>query len=122
MSSFSAKTSADEAIFEQVKNLSELELTALLEKIHEHCVDNNMEHIFQPFYDDSYEVEELKNEVLVRDDEIRQLHFQINVLEDQLKDIACKCTAEEKHGWTTIKCCNHCGKSTEEFWTKKTEL
>jgi len=28
----------------------------------------------------------------------------------------CKCAEEEKHGWTTVKCCNHCGKSIESFW------
>jgi hypothetical protein len=26
----------------------------------------------------------------------------------------CKC--KDSTGWTTVKCCNLCGKSVEEFW------
>jgi hypothetical protein len=28
----------------------------------------------------------------------------------------CECTPEERHGWTKVKLCNHCGKSVESFW------
>jgi len=34
-------------------------------------------------------------------------------------NIGCECKDEEKHGWTTIKCCNECGLSVESFWNKK---
>lgn len=34
------------------------------------------------------------------------------------QEIACRCTSEQKHGTTTIACCNHCGKSTEAFWSR----
>lgn len=37
-------------------------------------------------------------------------------------DIACKCTPDETTGNTTVRCCNICGKPTEEFWTKKLTL
>lgn len=30
----------------------------------------------------------------------------------------CVCDEEEKHGWTTVKCCNRCGLSIEDFWNK----
>lgn len=29
----------------------------------------------------------------------------------------CECKGEERHGETSVMCCNHCGKPTEEFWT-----
>lgn len=32
----------------------------------------------------------------------------------------CVCDEEDKHGWTTVKCCNECGLSVEEFWNKHT--
>lgn len=28
----------------------------------------------------------------------------------------CSCPPSDQHGWTTVKCCNHCGKSIEKFW------
>lgn len=28
----------------------------------------------------------------------------------------CKCTPDETTGWTTVKCCNICGKPVEDFW------
>ena len=28
----------------------------------------------------------------------------------------CKCTVEETTGWTTVRCCNVCGESVEDFW------
>ena len=31
-----------------------------------------------------------------------------------MKDTDCKC--EDSSGWTTVKCCNLCGKSVEPFW------
>jgi len=114
-----AKPCVAEAILEQIKNLSELELAELLEQIHDHCVRNEMDHIFQPFYDDSERVDDLIDEVLSCEERIRELEFDKRVLMDNT-ELGCKCTPEEKHGWTTIKCCNHCGKPTEEFWTKKT--
>lgn len=30
----------------------------------------------------------------------------------------CVCNEEDKHGWTTVKCCNKCGLSIEPFWRK----
>ncbi len=34
-----------------------------------------------------------------------------------LPNIKCKCSENEKHGETSIMCCNHCGLPTEAFWT-----
>ena len=28
----------------------------------------------------------------------------------------CKCKVDETTGWTTVRCCNVCGKSVENFW------
>lgn len=36
-----------------------------------------------------------------------------------LNKIGCKCKESEKHGKTSIMCCNHCGKPTEKFWNNK---
>lgn len=33
--------------------------------------------------------------------------------------IGCTCKEEEKHGTTSIDCCNHCGKPTEDFWVNQ---
>jgi hypothetical protein len=30
----------------------------------------------------------------------------------------CVCEEEDKHGYTEVKCCNECGKPTEDFWCK----
>lgn len=30
----------------------------------------------------------------------------------------CECEEEDKHGYTEVKCCNECGKPTEDFWCK----
>jgi hypothetical protein len=30
----------------------------------------------------------------------------------------CTCKASEKHGTTTVACCNRCGYPTEDFWAK----
>ena len=38
-------------------------------------------------------------------------------LEDSVS-IGCECSNDIKHGETSIMCCNHCGKPTEEFWTR----
>jgi hypothetical protein len=35
------------------------------------------------------------------------------------QNIGCLCSDEEKHGTTTITCCNHCGRPVEEFWVSK---
>ena len=35
--------------------------------------------------------------------------------------IACLCKNEDKHGTTSIHCCNHCGLPTEDFWTKQNQ-
>ena len=32
----------------------------------------------------------------------------------------CRCTVEETTGWTTVRCCNVCGKSVEDFWNVTT--
>lgn len=32
--------------------------------------------------------------------------------------LACVCNNEDKHGQTTVWCCNECGKPTEDFWLK----
>jgi hypothetical protein len=32
--------------------------------------------------------------------------------------IGCVCSEEEKHGETSVMCCNHCGNPTENFWCK----
>lgn len=66
-----------DAIFDLIKGLPELELVDLLEKIHDHACDGDMGHIFTPFYDDTYEVEELKNEILSLQHHIRDLDFDI---------------------------------------------
>lgn len=39
---------------------------------------------------------------------------------DEHQDITCKCEAQEKHGETTVACCNHCGLPTEPWWTNIT--
>lgn len=111
-----------EAIFDIIKCLPELELVDLLEKIHDHAQANEMGHIFTPFYDDTYEVEELKSEILVLQNQVRDLDFDILNWKGQAELIECQCKNEDKHGETSIMCCNHCGKPTEEFWTKKTEV
>lgn len=33
-------------------------------------------------------------------------------------NIQCQCKDEDKHGETSIMCCNHCGLPTGNFWTK----
>lgn len=33
--------------------------------------------------------------------------------------IGCTCKDEERHGETSIMCCNHCGLPTEKFWTRE---
>jgi hypothetical protein len=66
-----------EAIFEMIKGLPELELVDVLEKIHDHAQANEMGHIFTPFYDDTYEVEELKSEILVLQHQVRDLDFDV---------------------------------------------
>lgn len=30
--------------------------------------------------------------------------------------LKCTCTEEERHGETTVFCCNHCGIPVEEMW------
>lgn len=32
------------------------------------------------------------------------------------QELACEC--QSRTGETSVMCCNHCGKPTEEFWTK----
>jgi len=32
------------------------------------------------------------------------------------RDIACDC--QSRSGETSVMCCNHCGKPTEDFWTQ----
>lgn len=32
-------------------------------------------------------------------------------------NIQCKCSEDQKHGETSIMCCNHCGLPIEKFWT-----
>jgi len=34
------------------------------------------------------------------------------------KGTHCTCNDEDKHGETSIMCCNECGKPTEKFWRK----
>lgn len=34
------------------------------------------------------------------------------------KSISCQCKEEDKHGETSIMCCNNCGLSTEDFWKR----
>ena len=34
------------------------------------------------------------------------------------KGTNCTCNEEDKHGETSIMCCNECGKPTEKFWRK----
>lgn len=40
-------------------------------------------------------------------------------MEIEQKETDCKC--ENSTGWTTIKCCNQCGKSIEPFWRVDSE-
>lgn len=47
------------------------------------------------------------------------LHKDFVVLGLQDRRIGCKCRQNQKHGTTSIDCCNRCGKPTEEFWTNK---
>lgn len=44
-----------------------------------------------------------------------------DLCEEEVDDIQCHCSEEEKHGETAIMCCNHCGLPTEKFWTNKSE-
>jgi len=32
---------------------------------------------------------------------------------------ACLCTPSERHGETSVMCCNECGQPVEDFWNKK---
>lgn len=107
-----------EAIFEIIKGLPEIEVTELLEMIHEHCWNNDMGHLFDELYDDSY-----ANQKLI--DENIDLSFDNQVLRDKLsalERIECQCPENKKHGETSIMCCNECGRPAEEFWTTKVEL
>lgn len=38
-----------------------------------------------------------------------------------ITDIQCKCKPEDKHGETSIMCCNECGLPTEKFWTRESQ-
>jgi hypothetical protein len=39
-------------------------------------------------------------------------------LQQQERDIQCKCSREEKTGYVQINCCNLCGLPEEEWWTQ----
>lgn len=45
------KMTRTEEIFEMIKGLPEIELTELLEMVHEHSCKNRMEHVFYKLYD-----------------------------------------------------------------------
>jgi len=38
------------------------------------------------------------------------------------RGIGCSCRNDDKHGETSIMCCNRCGKPMEDFWTKQNTL
>ncbi len=37
---------------------------------------------------------------------------------DDMRDIACRCSEEDKTGEPSVMCCNVCGLPTEANWTK----
>jgi len=40
----------------------------------------------------------------------------ISVIAPKSNFIGCSCNDNDKHGETSIMCCNHCGKPVEDFW------
>lgn len=39
--------------------------------------------------------------------------------EDEVNAGPCQCPPEDKHGETSVMCCNHCGAPTEKWWLDK---
>ena len=46
---------------------------------------------------------------------------QLAVLQLNFDDcrLGCKCQPQDRHGETSVMCCNNCGKPTEEFWVNE---
>lgn len=63
-------------------------------------------------------IQELESKLSQLEDNREELIAKVMNLEDKLADIQCKCNPEQKHGETSIMCCNKCGLPTEKFWTK----
>lgn len=56
-------------------------------------------------------------------DDFENLQKRVKDLENEnskLKNVNyCICKEEEKHGETSVMCCNECGLPTEKFWSGK---
>jgi len=64
------------------------------------------------FSHDYYSTQELLDKIA--DAIIKELK---STSDNNKPDISCKCTEADKHGDTTIRCCNECGLPVEDFWT-----
>jgi hypothetical protein len=72
-------------------------LKRMQNRIMNHQTENGFESVFDFLNED---IEELQEKVSL----------------NPCKLSHCSCVDEDKHGETSIMCCNECGKPTEEFW------
>ncbi len=81
--------------------------------ITEFCKDHNLQYEEVEALCMMYAVAEGK----VLEQRIKELTEELESIKNQ-RELKCLCKEEDKHGHTSINCCNECGFPIEEFWVK----